>query len=122
MPKPVRPPSIPANPKAPRRPAPKASSAQREPARVKHFPTRALCRAGMPTLLTKSRATLACGCCCYVGTRLDNYEAATVVIPCSERHHPLARRFNALLVNSLEHPTDRPLVEVVAVLLSASAQ
>lgn len=74
-----------------------------------------------PTILYDEWAeVIECGCKVVVGTRMDKREAATVACPCGDEHLPILVHFQAVLVASLDHPQDRPAVEVVRDLLEAA--
>lgn len=77
---------------------------------------------GQPVILTDRRAKLACGCGCYVGIRLDTFEAATAAVACGPAHQPLMEHFTLLLRESLVEPIARPMVDVADELLLQAAR
>lgn len=79
---------------------------------IDRFPPKMLIQPPNPVLMVSERARLECGCSIYVGLRVDNWEVATGAVACTDEHAPLVNRANVLLFDSLEHPTDRPLVDV----------
>jgi len=75
-----------------------------------------------PAVVVTQRVAAECGCAVFLGRRFDNFEVATIAVPCSGEHQPLAVRFNDLMKWSLaDGGTDRPLAEVVEELLSEAA-
>lgn len=69
---------------------------------------------GQPTLVVAGRVTLPCGCAVWIGWRLDNHEVATAAAPHSDDHVEMMIEYNKQFQESLENPTDRPLVDVVS--------
>lgn len=89
--------------------------------------TKVISADGYPTLLCRWKVEMPCKCAVWIGIRLDNQEPATAGIPCwglhHERmqrfnHHGHMQRFNEEMAATLEHPTDRPLVDVVEEVLN----
>ena len=70
-----------------------------------------------PTIITKERALAVCGCCVFVGIRLDNHEVAVVSAACVQEHMPMMTHFQMLMQLSTADPQDRLAVEVAADLL-----
>lgn len=75
-----------------------------------------------PLMGVKERAVLGCGCCVWVGMRLDKMEAATCAGACGRAHDQLIAHFNLLLAESTVEPTDEELVVVCERLLNQAAQ
>lgn len=73
---------------------------------------------GAPGMVVNSAAKLGCGCGVYVGLRVDNRELATAAGACSADHAALVNDFNVRLLDSLDDPQARPLVDVCVELLS----
>jgi hypothetical protein len=73
-------------------------------------------------MLVQTRARLDCGCCCFVGIRLDTNEVASATGACSVAHEQLVTHFNPLLRESPAEPDARPLVEVCDELLGQAKQ
>lgn len=76
-----------------------------------------------PVVLTETRAFLECGCSGYVGIRTDRGELVAVLRPCTGRHDRRIQVVQEALIEMLRSaPSERPLVEVVDELLTASLQ
>jgi len=71
-----------------------------------------------PTIVFDRHAAMECGCVCICGVRGDTGEAATASMACSDEHKPLMAIFQQALLDSLDHPEDREMVEVADELLS----
>lgn len=52
-------------------------------------------------VLGKERAVIDCGCCCWVGIRTDNTEAASVAFACSTEHLPQMELFQQKIKDTL---------------------
>lgn len=75
----------------------------------------------MPMLIVNERVALQCGCCYWIGRRSDTGEGATAAERCGVEHKALIVEANRLLLASLEHPTGRPLADVLAGVLESAA-
>lgn len=74
-----------------------------------------------PVVLTDTRAVLECGCAGWVGFRTDKAELVAVLRPCTPKHDRRMQIVQSALIDSLgTAPSDRPLIEIVDELLSAS--
>lgn len=68
---------------------------------------------GFPAIVSVEHSILDCGCMAVVGARIDNQETSVAAIPCSDAHAPMMRRFYDRMAESLDHPQDRLLIDVV---------
>lgn len=87
---------------------------------IETFNRRFLTQNGVPTLAVSVRAVAPCGCCCFMGRRIDNGEVATGASACSPEHHPVIDDFQEKFRASLDNPTDRLLIDVIAEILESS--
>ncbi len=70
-----------------------------------------------PTIVSWERVYLVCGCCCWVGFRIDTLEPATASTNCSPKHREMMESFLDLFRKSLDDPQPCPAVEIALELL-----
>jgi hypothetical protein len=72
--------------------------------------------------MVNGRVYLDCGCCAWIGVRVDNHEAATAIGSCSPEHRYVVEHFHMLLLESLAEPTGEDLIVVADRLLESTAR
>lgn len=79
---------------------------------------------GPPPFSARERAVVDCGCCVYVGLRMDTdpAELAANAVLCCPPHRPMLQRFAVDLTATLANGTDRLLIGVVDEVLAFATE
>lgn len=77
---------------------------------------------GHPKLLLKERVALDCGCCFWIGKRLDNGELATGAESCTDAHKSLMDEAHQQFSATLPSTSERPLADVLSELLDQAEE